>query len=342
MRVKLLVSVLVVMGLVYGLALGWRYAIASARTYAEEAVMEGEGKETARISEGFDLGGATRLTIENAYGSVEVKAGGPQVTVERTVYAGGDTGEARARAARFTLAAGPDGGDGYKISVRGQRERPRVRVDLAVEVPPQLALSLQVASGEARVSGMGSSVTVSTGSGGISVESIAGPVAAKTGSGDILVKAAQSGVTAATGSGDIELTQVHGPTDAKTGSGSVMVRGARGDQISLKTASGSLDLTDIAGQSLVAESASGSIQMSVSEPFSGEMRLRTASGSISLALPAGSDCRLDASTASGSVSSSLPLAEITSRGRSLSGRLGAGKGHIEAKTASGSVELKQA
>ena len=249
MRAGLVISVLVVLGLAYGLVLAYQHGVRRTRAYVQEK-MVGMGvpaTETARASSSFDLGGATALTIENDFGSVEVKPGGPQVRVERVVYAGGQDDAARARAAKFTVsgARGPEGG--YTIKVSGSQERPRVRVDLIAQAPPGLALQLKLQAGNGEVADHTGPVSISCESGNVAVSlagRFSGRLRAETQSGNIGLKLpadANCRIEATAGSGGVssslplrDLSSAHGHLTGRLGAGL--------GQIELRTGSGNITL----------------------------------------------------------------------------------------------------
>jgi len=348
MRVKLATVVLVVMALAYAMIWAWHEATDRARAFAEDlVVMNGEhrGTETSRTPYNFDLGGAKRLVIANDLGSVEVTAAsGSKVMVEQLTYSGQDD-NARALAKRFSVVSGVEKDGGLKISVKtdaDRRARRRVRVKLVAQVPPEVSLRVEVASGGIDVAGMNRDVAVDTGSGEISVSNVRGAVVAHTGSGEINASNLWGGIRADTGSGGVDLKMVRGRTTAESGSGGLTLSDVEADEISASTASGSVELEDVWGNSINADSASGGVSASLKKPFSGRMDLRTSSGGVELRLPANSDCVINAHTSSGGIDNSLPLRSEVSKEGELAGTLGSGKGRVEVSSDSGGITLEAA
>lgn len=340
---KVLIAVLVVAVCAWGLLLGWRHLVQRACRYVEHVVAEWAPEsdtEVSRFMDSFDLGGAPRLTIENDFGPVEVRPGGAQASVSTVVYARGEEAVEHARGAKFSLASSRDESNGCIIRVVGSRH-PGVRVDLIAEVPPDIALQLQLTSGRAQVMDRTGPVNISCGSGAVSVSDLAGGVTAHTRSGRVTMERVQGGVTATTGSGRIELADIKGTTVAETASGRVSLRAAQGDEISATTGSGSVELSEVDGHRIKAITASGRIEVSLSSPFAGEMTARSGSGGVRVMLPTGSNCDVLATSGSGSVRSELPLSGGRTSRHQVRGALGEGRGRVEIDTGSGSILLAE-
>ena len=340
---KVLIAVLVVAACAWGLVLGWRHLVRRAGRYVEDVVAESEAQghtEVSRFTDSFDLAGAPRLTIENDFGPVEVRPGGPQASISVVVYARGEEAVEHARAAEFSLRSSRDASNGCSIKVVGSRH-PRVRVDLIAEAPPEIALQLRLKSGRARVTDRTGPVNIASESGSISGSDLAGGVTAHTRSGRISMERVQGGAKATTASGRVELTEIEGTTVAETSSGSVSLRAVQADEISAKSGSGSVELSEVDGHGVKAITRSGSIRVSLSRPFTGDMSARSGSGSIRVMLPTGSDCDVRATTASGSVRSELPLTGGHTSRHEVGGTLGAGRGRVEIDTRSGSIRLAE-
>ena len=340
MRTGLIIAVLVVMGLVYLVTYAWHRAARATTEIARDLVMDSEssGAETSRATETFEVGGKTRLTIGNAYGSVEVTPGGPAISVERIVFAGQDD-RARARAARITTEAKPDGADGLAIRTVDESGPRRVRVKLIVQAPPELDLKVEVSSGDVSVTGWKARVDAATGSGDAVLESIAGAATAKSGSGDITAENMHGGVSAEAGSGNVQLSLVRGRAYAHTRSGDVTLSDIDGSDVTAESGQGDVSLDRVIGASMAARTRSGDVRVSVKRPFSGSMEIDTGSGDASLALQPGSDCRIEARTGSGDIDNGLTTRVESSSSRALTASLGTGAGSVRITTGSGDISL---
>lgn len=343
MRVGLIISVLVVMGLAYLTIYAWHRTAETTREMAQDLVMNAGsvGSETSRATETFDVSGKKRLTIVNDYGSVEIMAGGPKLTIERVVYAGQDN-QARARAAQFKVETAPEGADGFRVRVTGEPGRRRASVRLIVQGPPEMELIVQVKLGNGEVSGWRSNVGVTTGSGDLTLKSIAASAAAKTESGNITAENVQGGVVAETGSGNIDLSTVRGHAYGKTGSGDVTMTDVTASDITGEAGSGSVSFDGVAGDVISAATDSGNVEVAVKQPFSGRMQIRAGSGNAELTLPATSDCRVEAKAAAGEISNSLTMRVSAMSNNHLQGTLGNGRGLVQISSGSGNIVLEEA
>jgi len=342
---RLLIAVLVVAALAYGLIWGWRQAVQHAGDYVQEVIFDSSGSpgaETLRFASDYDLAGAGGLTIENDFGSVQVHPGGSEVSVGAIVYAGGKEPKALARAANVSLTSSHEPDGGYLIRVKGDRERPRVRIDLAVEVPPDVALHLRLQSGNARVTGHKASVDISTSSGDVFVQGVGAGLAATAVSGSVEAEASMGPVRVQTASGSIDLVGLRGDVSAKASSGRISMRDVRGTAVTAEIDSGPIELTGLDARNIRAHAVSGGLRLALARPFAGQLEAQATSGPIALSLPSGSSCRVRASTSSGVVSSNLPLVAASSSRGEVKGRLGTGLGSVVLHTTSGSITLEPA
>jgi DUF4097 and DUF4098 domain-containing protein YvlB len=331
MRMRLVVSVLVVMGLVYGALAGWRYLLRRANEELRTAVpgmveearrSSGSAFEVGRRSSTYRLGTNHHVTIDNPSGDIDVTAGGPQVSVESVIYATGtshDAAAAKASAIRLEESRAPDGG--LTLSVVRDREVRNVWMQLRVQVPPDVGLRVTGGSGNVQVADLQGPVTAEVGSGNVTARNLAGGADLRTGSGNVTADGVRGGVSADSGSGDLRLTAVSGEIAAHADSGNV-------------TASVSTSTR------VIAESGSGNVAVTLGQPFDGMLEAHAGSGNVTISLPAGSDCRVRAATGSGNVRSTLPLTEVSRTQSELGGRLGAGRGNVTAESGSGDVEVR--
>ena len=366
MRARVLLPVIAVLALSYGTILAWGYTKSRARELVANVIDEIKIAaqprfEVARGTKTIEPAADERLTIENPAGHVEVLPGGPDISAEYVIYARGeDKAEASRRAAGIEVRTGRDPAVGNKIWVdvpEGKRTS-GVSIDFVVTVPPKTALRVDVASADVRAKGIEGGITVHSASGDISVAGSPAPVNISTASGDIWVTGAHAQVDVRASSGDVFFNDVTGSVAARTASGDIHIqdsrsghltaaaasgdidlRGSSGHELTVTTASGDIDIRDVGAEELTAAAASGDITVWLATPFSATMEARSKSGDVTVALPSGSDCRVRATTASGNISSRLNLSDCSLQKRSISGRLGAGRGSVEVSTASGDIEL---
>jgi DUF4097 and DUF4098 domain-containing protein YvlB len=96
----------------------------------------------------------------------------------------------------------------------------------------------------------------------------------------------------------------------------------------------------ISADKLIATTMSGPVDVSISQPFSGEGEVQSSSGDLLISLPTNSNCKVRTATGSGPITCSLPLKEEKHEGTNISGRLGAGKGTFLVTNDSGAIELR--
>jgi hypothetical protein len=108
-----------------------------------------------------------------------------------------------------------------------------------------------------------SNVTSHTGSGGQTLESLAGRVVVGTGSGRITLRDITGDLDANTGSGSIDATGFRGGLRLRTGSGGVRVQGEQSGRWDLQTGSGPIDvdLPSNASFELSAHTGSGAVEV---------------------------------------------------------------------------------
>ena len=214
--------------------------------------------------------------------------------------------------------------------------RDAVSISYVVTVPPGAMLRTKTGSGSQDIdvdgtveahSGSGSlrirragALRASTGSGGVTAESIAAAFHATTGSGSIRVASSGGPITAKTGSGGIEITQTgRGDVAVSSSSGTVRVRGVRGG-VDASTSSGGLH---IAGE------------------MAADWRLSASSGRVTVDLPRDQRFDLDATTTSGRIDVDFPVT-VTGRAerRSIRGPVGGGGPLLRVRTSSGGISIQ--
>jgi len=332
MRGRWVIPAVLVLALCAGVMYAWQYAARRTRQVVKEAVELIEAEtlpsfETGRSSTAFDLGTTKKLTIENAFGDVEVMPGGLRVSVESIAYARGKTAEDASRHSDLLqIKEDTDADHGRIVRVEAKEAGPGLAhadMDLRIEVPADTDLSVRVTAGDATVSGLSGKLEVHGQSGRISITDSACPVTASATAGDIEITNATAGVTANSSSGAVFVEGAEGDVTARTMNGMLTVRVARSDKVYASTMSGDIDVR-------------------VVSPFSGKMEVRSMNGDIVVAIPARSNCRVRTATNTGGISSSLSLRRVERAGPNISGQLGAGKGSVEVTNNSGDITIKPA
>ena len=158
--------------------------------------------------------------------------------------------------------------------------------------------------------------------------------------GDVLATGLRQGATVDVTSGHITLMGLDGAIRAKTVSGSIEALGLAGD-VRLQTVSGEIILADSSADRLLARTISGAVTCDLDNPYAREVRLDTTSGAITVRVPEDADLEVNLSATSGRVTSAFPQVRATGSAgmRSARGRIGSGKGVLNAYAVSGSVSL---
>jgi hypothetical protein len=155
----------------------------------------------------------------------------------------------------------------------------------------------------------------------------------------VMVSGMRAPVRAKTVSGEVTLAGCAGQVEAETVSGAVQAHGVAGD-LWASTVSGDLTLVE-GGGAVAAKTVSGTIVMDLGATPVGDVRLSSVSGDVTVRLPRASDLQVQLQSTSGQVASAFD--ELHRAGmpalRTVSGRLGAGTGRLQASTTSGHVAL---
>lgn len=135
------------------------------------------------------------------------------------------------------------------------------RIDLAVEIPMNMAVDVEDSSGSMEIRGTGS-LNIDDSSGDIRVVDAAGPVTIDDSSGGISVSGVQGDVEIDDGSGEVTLSGVTGSVRLRDGSGSLDVDQVRGSVVVDRDGSGSISVRDVGGDFRVRADGSGGIRYS--------------------------------------------------------------------------------
>jgi DUF4097 and DUF4098 domain-containing protein YvlB len=277
--------------------------------------------EAGRSTTEYDLSGASRLSIRNLFGDVDLAPGGRQVALESAVYARGiDLADARGRASALSVSSQNDPELGLVIEVEGEVEVADFRMDLIVSAPPDIEVTVYVKPGAVTISDWAAPVEVHGASGDIAIRDIVGSVNADSTSGAIEVVNVTEGVIARASSGSLVLRHVRGPIVARNMSGTIHLADAGSDKITVSTNSGEIDARP-------------------GGAFAGDLNARAGDGDITVALSRAANCRVRTATRDGQITNSLPLQDISLRGRNIGGRLGRGDGSVDVATGDGDIDL---
>jgi len=135
------------------------------------------------------------------------------------------------------------------------------RIDLAVEIPMDMAVDLEDSSGSMEISGTGA-LSIDDSSGDIRVADAAGSVTIDDSSGGIYVEGVRGDVAIDDGSGEVNVSDVTGSVRLRDGSGSLDVDQVTRDVVVDRDGSGSISVRDVGGDFRVRADGSGGIRYS--------------------------------------------------------------------------------
>jgi hypothetical protein len=163
---------------------------------------------------------------------------------------------------------------------------------------------------------------LSTASGDIEIENVAGEIGVNTASGDVTIRQVQGNVRANTASGDVKISLVQGDVQANSASGDVSAIDVSG-LVSANTASG-----DVA------------VQLNRVEGV-GEMKFTSASGNVTVKVSNQLNAQVQLSTGSGDIQSDFPLSfePPMGHGKKASASFGTGTVMLKMSAASGNIRL---
>ncbi len=178
--------------------------------------------------------------------------------------------------------------------------------DLALRVTAPSRTALDIESGSAQITARGEygTTVVTTGSGAVTIGTVASSARVRSGSGDLRIDSVEGDLDVRSGSGAIDVGSVGGSLSVQSGSGDVRL-GTGGTSMRVKTGSGDVSV-DSAPDQLHATTGSGDVR--VGAVRRGEISVRVASGDIHAGVRSGTAAWLDVRTITGRVSSQLESA----------------------------------
>jgi DUF4097 and DUF4098 domain-containing protein YvlB len=281
--------------------------VASAAVLATLAPAGAIAETQGSFQRTLQVSGPVELQVETGSGDLEIRGGSSntvQVNGRIRVSRWSDNAEEKVRRLQSNP---PIEQNGNRILV-GRIEDPdlkrNVSISYIIEVPQDTRLTASTGSGNEKIQSIRGPVQARSGSGDLMVSNISGGMDAQTGSGNMRLSNLQSGVRVRTGSGDIEADAIAGAFEGEAGSGNVrLVDTAAGD---VRVGSGSGELT-VRGVKGALDLRTGSGNVEVEGTPAGNWRLSAGSGDIRLSLPQDASFDLDASSHSGEVTVNRPI-----------------------------------
>lgn len=256
-------------------------------------------------------GESAELSIENRSGTVAVRGEETaQVRIEVIAYLWAESDlEADEQAELIVRGIRQEG---KSVTVRAPallRPRPFLffsrapRIDYQLTVPQRSTASISSRSGRVEVENLAGPLEVTARSGRVSVREIGGDTRIASISGSVQVDAIAGSLVIDSRSGGARVSRCRGNVKVHSRSGSLQVEEV-GGSLEAETRSGSTSISGVGGAlKLTARSGSVRYQGAVGGPFD----IDVVSGSVRLAVDPNSRFFLDAESTSGSVRSDLPL-----------------------------------
>ena len=244
----------------------------------------------------FTVGASASLVVDSLGGWIQVETGpGNQVHVEATVR-------------DFTRVAYEATTNGDIVTVTAKRKGSILspsfqgRADILVTVPAGTSLTLETGGGDITVTGTTAGGLLKTSGGKITLDNVKGNF-----QGD-------------SSNGDIEINTLIGSVLLRTGDGKVDIENARGE--------------------FNVSSSNGAIIFSGEMTPGGNNRLTTSDGDVTATLQGTPSINLDASTSDGKVTSDLAILATATETDHLVGKIGSGKASLYIHTSNGDVKIK--
>jgi len=135
-------------------------------------------------------------------------------------------------------------------------------LDVTVQLPPSVPVTLSIGSGDAEVAGL-QQLQSNVGSGDLHVKQVSGKFRASVGSGDIDATEIGSLEVGSVGSGDFKATGIKGDASiGSVGSGDVVLRNVGGNVHADTLGSGDFTVSDVTGDFTLGAKGSGDIKHS--------------------------------------------------------------------------------
>lgn len=218
----------------------------------------------------------------------------------------------------------------------------RAWADLEVTVPEGAQLTVHLAVGEVRVSGVDGRVTIDTWSADAVAENIAGEWLFDAGSGNVEVRGARGALRIDTGSGNGTVSAMRGDVlDIDTGSGDVEVSDTQVQRCRFDTGSGDVRATGLTAQRCEADTGSGDVRLDYAGGAIDDLTIDTGSGSVGVTLPPNPSVTMQIETGSGGIDVERAGGMLQRRSRNeLALRFGEGRGRVVIDTGSGGVTIR--
>ena len=286
-------------------------------------------EQTHRETRSLAIGASGSLELSNISGDISVTAGsGTEAAIEIVRRSRGRTD-----------ADAKTGLERVKAIVEHRGDRATVRPDYPNERNAPYSVSIAyVVSAPA-----GTTVTISSISGGVTVKNMKGGLSVQLTSGPVTVSGGAGRAEVRTISGDVTVTDMAGDANLEVGviSGNVVLERIRARRVSADVTSGGIIARDVTADAATIQSISGSVEYAGPLAKGGRYELQTHSGPITFRPTGSTGFDLQASTFSGGISTdtSLGIKTRSVSRRSLRGTVGDGNAVVVLTAFSGNVTV---
>lgn len=268
-----------------------------------------------------DVGGASRLSLENFRGEVVVRTWDRDAVQIRADHPSSRYVDVDRRGSTISIEVGSERGMGFSGSV-----------DFHLTVPRDLNLSIDGMAMEVDIEGTEGEVDVNTIHGNITLRGGRGSIALESVNGEVVVEGAE---------GDMDITGVSGGVTIRDSSGDVYVEGV----------GGSVTLQGVTSRDIEAGTVGGSLRFEGTIVDGGVYTFGTHGGQVWLYLPERMNARVEAMTLAGDIEIDYPGAPTEpTRGHGVPGlrekevsfETGTASARIEVESFGGSIHILRA
>jgi DUF4097 and DUF4098 domain-containing protein YvlB len=286
------------------------------------------------------VSGPVRLELNNGSGNVDIRGSADgKVHIFGKVTAGWSVFGNSEKNVQEVVANPPIEQHDTVVHIGGNNSIFRnVSIDYKIEVPHDTDVDASVASGGMTIDSVRGPVKASSASGYLHVYSVERDAQVSAASGSIDVANIGGILRVSSASGDIVLANVKGDLKANAASGSIRVTNP-GDRVDASSASGSIAVNG-AKNDLKVHAISGSVNVTGDPSSSRYWELKSVSGSIDIRVPTSASFLLTAETVSGNIRTNIPVILEEQGKHSLRAHIGSSSGRIEVHTVSGGVDLQ--
>ena len=274
------------------------------------------GREVREITLPLSIPEGKSLRIENSSGDIKILRTDTLGSVRATAkFRAHDDEEARDKAEKYTLIIE----ESDQMVLLRQPDVSGLEVDLYIQVSEAVSVSIHTDSGDVDVEDTGGGAKVSCRSGDIKLRGLVGSIEVNLNDGDLTIEdCVGPAITVESKSGDLMFRRIKG-------------------NLSVRTANGDITAIEASCKTASLESVSGDISLSMAEPVTGTVNIRTVNGDSSVHVPGNSDCRVTLSTLRGDVNCALKLIDEARAEQRITGRMGDGTGVVDVSAVNGDV-----